>query len=944
MSQDAIELVVVGDEDVANRNKSLIKDKLSWDGEKVDGKFKSMLEHVREGGSTKLGTVMGVFVPTVQNILGIILFLRLPRITGHAGIGGGIAVVLLGCSASLLTSLSMSAIATNGVPKGGGCFSIIKESIGPEFGGTIGCLLYLSNCFGLAMYVLAFVEILQGWATNLSEWPSEAYSGRFLGVITMAGLFTIVYIGISYISKAALVFLSGVVLSILSIWAGTIEHAVVGEPNNGMPGMSMSLIAKNAGPGYREPYSFGVCLAIFFPAVTDPLAGSNLSGDLKDPQGSIPPGTIAAVLVTTLIFCMQVLFAGGSCDRDTLIKDNLIISKLAWPRPWLVLLGMCMSTLGAGLQSLAGAPRLLAAIGKEGILPPLKYFSPAPGAEPRRAVVLCAFLSTCAVMIGELDYVAPFITMWFLTSYGIINGACAFLAYERSPSFRPTFKYYDWRLSMVGCIQCFGMMFFCAPKLYFAGDFALLACFISTGIYFYIQRQVHIDELHGSHNISKISLPEEEADEALKGHVDWRSGRRFTAARQSLLALKQGDMDFKYWRPFVLFLAKINEEDGDYVPQQGMLHLVCQMMKRGKGLSIIAGVVEGNFEEKVSVVDGARLFMEKAMADRGIEGFPEVIPARTRYEGYKILVTGKGLGSLRPNTVMLGWPTNICGHNTSAEPDMSDEDEKEFCSLLKYVALAKKTLLICKGSAEFPSSGPAFERERRQAAEAAVPKGKLLSFRTTSAQFEPTEVMTGFIDVWWIFDLFPAKGLLLLLPYLLQQHRVWKPTKTRLFVVCAPSTNTDQLKNLLTTMVAAGGIVADVNVLEVDPDEAPRFQGNTRVLHKKDHALTAALTKYVSEGTGQEPLGRGKKNETAEEPAEEPRLPPSEVVTAKSGMKHILEAHSAQSPLVLVTLPKRCDAQSEHSWLESVEDLVENLQRVIFIQESGHERIQFFKD
>ena len=41
----------------------------------------------KEGaGSKKLGTLMGVFIPTFQNILGIILFLRLPWITGQAGI------------------------------------------------------------------------------------------------------------------------------------------------------------------------------------------------------------------------------------------------------------------------------------------------------------------------------------------------------------------------------------------------------------------------------------------------------------------------------------------------------------------------------------------------------------------------------------------------------------------------------------------------------------------------------------------------------------------------------------------------------------------------------------------------------------------------------------------------------------------------------------------
>lgn len=149
--------------------------------------------------------------------------------------------------------------------------------------------------------------------------------------------------------------------------------------------------------------------------MTDPLAGSNLSGDLRDPQKSIPIGTIAAVAVTTVVFCMQVVLVGGSVDRDTLIDDTLIVTRLAWPVKQLIYIGMMMSTLGAGLQSLAGAPRLLAAIAHHNILPPLKIFAPEPGTEPRKAVILCAFLSCCCVMIGSLNAVAPFITIWFLT-------------------------------------------------------------------------------------------------------------------------------------------------------------------------------------------------------------------------------------------------------------------------------------------------------------------------------------------------------------------------------------------------------------------------------------------------------------------------------------------------------------------------------------------------
>lgn len=141
------------------------------------------------------------------------------RITGQAGVGSTILIVLLGCSASFLTSLSVSAVATNGKPKGGGAFSIIKESIGPEFGGTVGCLLFLSNTFGIAMYVLGCVEIMQ-------DWLMPGANARLLGVIVLASLFMVVFVGISYISKASMLFMTGVLLSVFSIYAGVFEHMV----------------------------------------------------------------------------------------------------------------------------------------------------------------------------------------------------------------------------------------------------------------------------------------------------------------------------------------------------------------------------------------------------------------------------------------------------------------------------------------------------------------------------------------------------------------------------------------------------------------------------------------------------------------------------------------------------------------------------------------------
>lgn len=36
------------------------------------------------------------------------------------------------------------------------------------------------------------------------------------------------------------------------------------------------------------------------------------------------------------------------------IDDGLVVANLAWPSPWVILIGSFLSTVGAGLQSLTG--------------------------------------------------------------------------------------------------------------------------------------------------------------------------------------------------------------------------------------------------------------------------------------------------------------------------------------------------------------------------------------------------------------------------------------------------------------------------------------------------------------------------------------------------------------------------------------------------------------
>ena len=60
----------------------------------------------------------------------------------------------------MLTSISMSAIATNGVVPGGGSYFMISRALGPEFGGAVGILFYLGTSVASSMYIIGAIEIL----------------------------------------------------------------------------------------------------------------------------------------------------------------------------------------------------------------------------------------------------------------------------------------------------------------------------------------------------------------------------------------------------------------------------------------------------------------------------------------------------------------------------------------------------------------------------------------------------------------------------------------------------------------------------------------------------------------------------------------------------------------------------------------------------------------
>ncbi|MBN3272448.1 S12A4 protein, partial [Polyodon spathula] len=804
-----------------------------------------------------MGTLMGVYLPCLQNILGVILFLRMTWIVGTAGIMQSLLIVLICCCCTMLTAISMSAIATNGVVPAGGAYFMISRSLGPEFGGAVGLCFYLGTTFAAAMYILGAIEILLKYivpqaaifhSSNVKDMDSIMLNNmRVYGTLFLSFMALVVFVGVKYVNKFASLFLACVIISILSIYAGAVKSVfnppefpicmlgnrtlsrdlfdvcakTVVENNvtvasklwenfcstanmtvetcdeyfarnnvteiQGIPGLASGIIRGNLWASYMEKgeilekpglpsadvhgslsnlylyvssdiaTSFTVLVGIFFPSVTGIMAGSNRSGDLKDAQKSIPVGTILAIITTSLVYFSSVVLFGACLEgvvlRDKFgdaVKKTLVVGTLSWPSPWVIVIGSFFSTCGAGLQSLTGAPRLLQAIAKDNIIPFLRVFGHGKAnGEPTWALLLTGLIAELGILIASLDMVAPILSMFFLMCYLFVNLACAVQTLLRTPNWRPRFKYYHWALSFLGMSLCLALMFISSWY------YALVAMVIAGMIYKYIEYQG-----------------------AEKEWGDGIRGLSLSAARYALLRLEAGPPHTKNWRqvtgqcrgPQLLVLLKLDEDLHVKYPR---LLTFASQLKAGKGLTIVGSVIQGNYLETFGEAQASEQAIKNMMEIEKVKGFCQVIVANKVRDGIAHLIQSCGLGGMKHNTVVMGWPY---GWRQSEDP----RAWKTFINTIRCTTAAHLALMVPKNVSFYPSNHERF-----------------------------TE---GHVDVWWIVH---DGGMLMLLPFLLRQHKVWRKCKMRIFTVAQMNDNSIQMKKDLATFLYQLRIEAEVEVVEM---------------------------------------------------------------------------------------------------------------------------------
>lgn len=552
-----------------------------------------------------LGTFGGVFTPSILTILGLVLFLRVPYVIGAVGLGQALLILALSTLVSVLTSISLAVVATNMRVGGGGEYFLISRTLGIEFGGAVGVVLYLAISVSIAFYAIGFAEAL---VIELGRESTVLIQVVAAGLVLLLAI--IGYIGADLATRLQYLVMTLLVLALLSFVLGAVRDFNFDQ----MTG-SFGRTETSADVGFWEAF------AIFFPAVTGFSQGLAMSGDLRTPSRSITTGTFAAVALSTAVYLLVFfLLAGVAPAEDLVDRTTTIIGDFSLAS-WTMLIGVLAATVSSALASTLGSPRVLQQLGEDHVLPRVDAFAVGVGPtnNPRRALGVSLLVALATVAVGDLNAIAPIISMFFLATYGVINYATFFEMRAGSTSFRPSFRLGDPRVSLLGTLACFGAILAINP---FAGA---LAALVLLAIYTFLRNR---------------DVPDRWTDSGGSHH--------YTQARSHLVALGDQPLPSADWRPCALAFVPRDPANREHILT------FASWLEGGAGFLTAVRLLEGS---------GAVYRRDAAAVQRDLAAEVEqivpsasarVVLAADPEVAVQTLMQTHGLGSIRPNLALFG--------------------------------------------------------------------------------------------------------------------------------------------------------------------------------------------------------------------------------------------------------------------------------------------------
>jgi len=590
----------------------------------------------------------------------------------------------------------------------------------------------------------------------------------------------------------------------------------------------------------------------------------------------------------------------GSCTFGS--SQNQMTMTYVSFTGWLRYIGGFSASLSSAIASLVGAPRILQAVGKDGLYPFVGWFEKGYNAnnDPYRGYILCFFGAMACVMIAKLNAIGVLASNFFLAAYGLMNLSCFHSSYSKSPGWRPGFKYYNMWVSLVGAVVCVVIMFLLDWR-YAVATVGIQAV---LGAYIYIA----------------------------KPEANWGSSAQALTvvnAIDSAQVITNEPDHVKTYRPKILLLA------GNPAHRPALVDFANLLTKK------ISVLITGHILTEQGPVNLYNLKegMQAWLKDHNIKGFYAVTQTPDLSGGARSAMSLAGLGKLSPNMVMVGfknnWKEDLVGlhHHTDimfsafelnhAFAILRCKGGFDYSNIIASEQQIVKEVPVTKDDSE--DEGEA-NKNSLSVTQPEKPKTRKVStavFRDTDGnrldnsivqelqQFQVKQ-RKGHIDVWWLYD---DGGLTLLLPHILKTRKQFKDCKLRVFSLANKADELDAETINLASMLKRFRI--DYSDVTAMPDVTKKADPETK---KEFETLIA--------GTGIEEAELQREREKT---------------NRHLRLTEMLRQYSTQAELVIMTLPlPRRDQTSPALYTAWLDIMSKDLPPTLFVRGNQQNVLTFY--
>lgn len=326
---------------------------------------------------------------------------------------------------------------------------------------------------------------------------------------------------------------------------------------------------------------------------------------------------MAAIAVGLVIYLGLPIMLAVKAPGAMLRSDLQIMRHLSWI-PLLVLLGIWGATLSSAIGTVLGAPRTLQALARDRVVPRFLGKGHGPTDAPQIATLITFAVAEAGILLGDLNLIAPILTMFYLVTYGMLNLACGLERWANSPSYHPDLRVPAW-ISFLGAGACFYMMLFIHLP---AAVGAILAVF---GLYLLLQRRA-----------------------MRHSWGDARHGLWAALVRHGLLGLRSARWNPRSWRPNIVVL-------GGQPATRPHLIDVALWIGGQQGIVTYFYLVEGRLRDQRQRRNELEEQTEQELLDRYPRLLSRVDICHDVYDGVRHVAQSYGLAGIQANTIVMGW-------------------------------------------------------------------------------------------------------------------------------------------------------------------------------------------------------------------------------------------------------------------------------------------------